>query len=338
MPTKIAWTDESWNPVTGCTKVSTGCAHCYIERTPPMRMAGQWFTPLPTGGAGIPVILHPDRLEMPLHWRKPRRVFVCSMGDLFHEDIPTEFIDSVFAVMALAGQHTFQVLTKRPERMRSYLLQADREPKHGAGTRLSIALQALDISVEALNTNPKSELGDELEIGDGGMVDWPLPNVWLGVSVENQKAADERVPILLETPAAVRFVSAEPLLGPLNLWRPLNIYEHDGPPCCTEKTGWHSKDVRSQLDWVIVGGESGGPPERRLVERLVLRDVRVAGEPVNDIAGWIPKRHALEWVRDIREQCQEAGVPFWFKGWGGSTPNSGGHLLDGREWQEMPSG
>ena len=114
--TKIEWAESTWNPVTGCTKVSPGCANCYIERTPPFRMEGRWFVK-----GAIPVRLHPDRLDVPLRWRKPRRVFVCSLADLFHEDVPDAFIDQVFATMALAPQHTFQCLTKRPERMRAYL-------------------------------------------------------------------------------------------------------------------------------------------------------------------------------------------------------------------------
>jgi protein gp37 len=167
-----------------------------------------------------------------------------------------------------------------------------------------------------------------------------LPNVWLGVSVENQARADERIPLLLDTPAAVRFVSAEPLLGPLNLHR----YVWDEPSGL-------AGDWERGLDWCIVGGESGGPPERRLVERcetssgMPYHQFNIEGEPPERAGrihkpcsgtGWRPKPEALEWVRSIRDQCQAAGVPFFFKQWGGPTPKSGGRLLDGREWGEMP--
>lgn len=217
MTTKIEWTDETWNPVTGCTKVSPGCAHCYIERTPPMRMAGRRFV-----NGRIPVQLHPDRLDQPLRWRKPRCVFVCSMGDLFHEDVPDEFIYSMFGVMAKARQHTFQVLTKRPARMHEWISQ--RTAENGRSARVWSCFE-----------------------GKAYRPSWPLSNVWLGVSAENQKAADERYPLLRDTPAVVRFYSLEPLLGPI--WNlPLE-----------------------GISWVIVGGESGGPPERALVERCNVR-------------------------------------------------------------------
>ena len=183
----IEWTDVTWNPATGCTKVSPGCAHCYAEAVAPRTFRGRPFTD---------VKFHPERLEQPLHWRKPRRVFVNSMSDLFHEDLPVSVIYDIFEVMRRCPQHVFQVLTKRPERMRSLL--------NGCIT-----------GIEA-----------------------PLPNVWLGVSVENQAMADERIPILLNTPAALRFLSVEPLLAPVDL-RP-----------------WLADDSH-RPDWVIVGGESG---------------------------------------------------------------------------------
>lgn len=173
--TKIEWTDATWNPVTGCTKVSQGCKHCYAEREWPRltklvpAYAGRDFTEVRT---------HADRLDQPLHWKRPRRVFVNSMSDLFHQDVPDEFIRAVFAVMAQAKQHTFQVLTKRSERMREILTRWHRD-------------------------------GLTLREGCGAV----LPNVWLGVSIEDQPSADERIIELLKTPAAVRWISAEPLLG-----------------------------------------------------------------------------------------------------------------------------
>ncbi|WP_116201310.1 DUF5131 family protein [Amycolatopsis circi] len=198
---KIEWTDATWNPATGCTKVSPGCDHCYAE-TLHERFHGK--------GSFATVTLHPARLDVPLRWRKPRRVFVNSMSDLFHDDVPDEYIAKVFGVMAAASHHTFQVLTKRHGRMRS-LLSDD-------GFREQVFL------------------ANNLDQGDVLGEGWPLPNVWLGVSTEDQRWADIRIPALLDTPAAVRWISAEPLLGPIDLHR-----------------GWSAR----RLDWVVVGGESG---------------------------------------------------------------------------------
>jgi len=183
---KIEWTDATWNPVTGCTRVSEGCRNCYIERTPAFRIAGRKFAHGTTG-----VQLHPERLDQPLKWKRPRRIFVNSLSDLFHEDVPDEFILECLTVMAIAKHHTFQVLTKRPHRM----------------LELVAKWCAEDIYLywHAFSGEPR-------EIDS-----WPLPNVWFGVSVENQETADERIPLLLQTPAAVRFLSAEPLLGPVDL-------------------------------------------------------------------------------------------------------------------------
>jgi protein gp37 len=215
MGTAIEWTDETWNPVTGCTKVSPGCDHCYAER-----VTERFHGP----GSFERVVLHPDRLEKPLHWCKPRKVFVNSMSDLFHDEIPDEFIARVFAVMSLAPRHQFQLLTKRHGRMRSVLGSAAfeetvrdiaRTVKYGGGW-----------------SNPR--------LNDVNYRTWPLPNVWIGVSAEDQKRAELRIPALLETPAAVRFVSLEPLLGPIDL---------DAVPLPSPQA--------RPLDWVIVGGESG---------------------------------------------------------------------------------
>lgn len=189
MGTKIEWAEEVWNPVTGCTKVSEGCRNCYAEGRC-RRFWRRWRREPPPDH--FEVMLHPDRLEQPLHWRRPRRVFVCSMGDIFHEEVPEKFIDEVISMMQICSEHTFIVLTKRPDRMRDY-------------------------------------------VTDLCSMSWqPPPNVWLGVSVEDQAAADARIPLLLQTPAALRFVSCEPLLGPLEI------------------------DLGAQrLGWIIVGGESG---------------------------------------------------------------------------------
>lgn len=188
---KIEWTDASWNPVSGCTKVSAGCKNCYAERWFP-RVYNRPFTKIK---------LHPERLDQPLRWKRPRKIFVNSMSDLFHEAVPFDFVEKVYWMMDRCPQHIFQVLTKRPERMLEFFKK----------TRVA-------------------------NLPNGNAI--PLANVWWGVSVENQKTADERIPLLLQTPAVVRFLSCEPLLGPIP-----NVYLHP--------------DYYTGIDWVIVGGESG---------------------------------------------------------------------------------
>jgi protein gp37 len=270
---KIEWTDATWNPVTGCTKVSPGCDHCYAERVTE-RFSGP--------GSFARIVLHEDRLGLPLRWRKPRRVFVNSMSDLFHERIPDEYVARVFAVMAVAPEHTFQVLTKRHGRMRSLLRSEPfRQQVMGAARR-----------------GPEAPLLFPSHIDGGGLqqIDWPLPNVHLGVSVEDQKWADIRIPALLETPAAVRFLSCEPLLGPVDLtgsgtaqmyW--LTGRPEWGPP---DPDGLRPLTVAPVIDWVIAGGESGQKAR--------------------------PMHPA--WARDLRDQCQAAGVPYLFKQWGEWAP------------------
>lgn len=284
--TKIEWTDATWNPVTGCSPVSAGCRNCYAARMA-KRLRGR---------AGYPaddpfrVTLHPDKLDAPLHWRKPRRVFVCSMGDLFHDDVPFDFLDQIFAVMALTPQHTYQLLTKRPERMKAYLLHI--QPENEA-----TGMPALDRYERVWSEMTRSLGGYNYSKPEG----WPLPNVWEGITAENQETADERIPVLLQTPAAVRFVSVEPMLGPVDVSPYLEgsclPREHDyddSPvgyvPCavCDGFMPLHESEHRPGLDWVIVGGETG--PGAR---------------PMHP-----------DWVRKVRDDCQAAGVPFFFKGWG----------------------
>lgn len=244
---KIEWTDATWNPTTGCTKVSPGCDHCYAEK-----ITERFHGP----GSFATVALHPDRLDKPLHWRKPRLVFVNSMSDLFHDSVPDEFIARVFAVMALTPQHTYQILTKRHGRMRSLLRSPD--------FRAMVA----------------DQVGVSDAIYSRELVGWSLPNVWCGVSVENQQWADIRIPALLDTPAAVRFLSCEPLLGPVDL------------------SGGMAYDPLDGIGWVIVGGESG--PGAR---------------PMHP-----------NWARSLRDQCQDARVPFLFKQRGEWTWNERDHF------------
>ena len=229
----IEWTDSTWNPVTGCTKVSPGCKHCYAET-----FAERWRgIPGHHFEQGFDLRLWPERLRLPLCWKKPRMIFVNSMSDLFHEDVPVEFLESVFEVMGVASWHTFQVLTKRADRL--------------------------------------AELGPSLT--------WP-PNVWMGVSVETKRYI-WRADRLRTVPAAVRFLSVEPLLERID---DINL---------------------DRIDWVIVGGESG-PGARPM-------------DPA--------------WVRTIRDLCRQAGVPFFFKQWGGVQKKRNGRTLDGSTWDEMPA-
>lgn len=328
--TAIHWTDATWNPVTGCSKVSPGCAHCYAEA---LSLRHGWSKqPWTPENAAENVVLHPDRLDQPLHWRKPRRIFVNSMSDLFHEGVPDEFIDRVFATMVVcslrrqvcrAGTrcqhetgisrgcyhisdgyeqpiHTFQILTKRPERMREYLSDADRLER-----------------ILAIRNDPDWGITwDEWLWED---MPWPLPNVWLGVSVENQHWADQRIPLLLETPAAVRFVSAEPLLGPVDLSmlnlgvRPMAVGTFDAyldamANTLTDEMGFERRLAdKHRLDWVIAGGETG--PGHR---------------PMNP-----------DWARSLRDQCVAASIPFFYKQ--DSGPRPGMHReLDGRTWEQYP--
>lgn len=255
---KIEWTDATWNPITGCTKVSQGCKNCYAE-TLANRM---WATQYPPNPDGSPrkftdIRLHEDRLDQPLRWTRPRMIFVNSMSDLFHEAVPDEFIRAVFTVMERAHRHVFQVLTKRAKRMFEFMQDWSAMP------------DATDKYV-------------------------PASNVWLGVSVEDQDSADTRIPYLLRTPAAVRFLSCEPLLGPVVLTPYLadEIWERDSDGTIVGQ----EFRPRNDLHWVIVGGESG--PKAR---------------PMHP-----------DWARTIRDECIWAGIPFFFKQWGQWSPKLNG--------------
>jgi protein gp37 len=367
--TPIEWTDSTWTPIkarhkfTGkvgwhCEKVSGGCKHCYAE-TFNGRM-------LPNGGTGLPytrqsreavdIFLDEKTLTQPLRWKKPRRVFVCSMTDLFAEFVPFDLIDRVFAVMALCPQHTFQVLTKRPERMAEYTTQLY------AGLRsVGPASDGMWSSTLASRLQVASAFGIRPGNGAAFGPHHPFPNVWLGTSVENQPEADRRVGWLLRCPAAVRFLSVEPLIGPVDLTRVsfgmhrmidslagdlMRVPDDDGDPEVYAA-------APGSIHWVIVGGESG--PGAR---------------PMHP-----------DWVRSLRDQCVAAEVAFFFKQWGAWVPvdedeathfvcacgyhdehnsdrhdkhtdgdgctdsrwcirrvgkKAAGRLLDGREWNEMP--
>jgi protein gp37 len=277
----IEWCDASWVSVTGCTKVSDGCLNCYAEAlTERLRKMGQ-----PKYAAGFDVVrTHPETLAIPFRWRDPRKVFVNSMSDTFHARVPRAFVDRLFAVMALTPRHTYQVLTKRPLRAARYLA----DPETPARVRYHAGRLHL--------------LGGRGSEGWGwGPLGWPLPNVWLGTSVEDNRQRG-RVRALLTAPAAIRFLSCEPLIGPLDL----KGYLH--PNFAADDPRHHQPGGRG-VDWVIVGGESG--PHHRPVDP--------------------------SWVRDLRDQCEVWGTAYFFKQWGGLTPKSGGRLLDGRTWDEFPA-
>lgn len=251
--TAIEWTDATWNPVSGCTKVSPGCAHCYAERVFPRAYRRSNGRVVGAGGElrlrrFTDVATHTDRLEAPLSWRKPRRVFVNSMSDLFHEAVPDDFVDQIFVVMALASQHTFQVLTKRPERMLRYCSRLTAEHLQAAAARWFDEIPTAGLHAGG----PRRSVAALL---NGVAV--PLPNVWLGASAEDQERADKRWRSLRSVPAAVRFWSFEPLIGPIAN-APL-----DG------------------IGWAIVGGESGvgaRPCEVGWIRNLIAQ-CRLAGVP-----------------------------------------------------------
>ena len=324
--TSISWTDKTWNPLRGCSAKSAGCTHCYAQK-----MAGRFSGPghpyeglvrKTTQGykwTGEVRLVEKD-LEVPLRWKTPTSIFVNSMSDLFHESVPDQWIDRIFAVMAMAHRHQFQVITKRPERMQAYFtpMTATTEGR----VRLSDAAFHLRGTIA------------EHAVRQRVYRDWPLPNVWLGVSVENQATADERIQWLLQTPAAVRFVSYEPALGPVNFcsldggggyrYSALSV----GPP-------FGHYQYHAKIDQIIVGGESG--PKARAFE--------------------------LPWALTVREQCQATGTAFFMKQVGSNAHTgcvgNNGHTLhthhthyatkhragaDPQEWpealrvQQFPSG
>ena len=229
--------------MTGCSPVSLACDNCYAKKQ------ALWLKGLGQKNYrdGFAVRTHPHMLEVPLRWKRPRKVFVCSMGDLFHKQVPFEFVAATFGVMAAAAQHTFQLLTKRPERMLEFFAWLERQKPVGK-PRLEVCWQAL---VNEVENHPEGD-GGPLHTKHSADPDgpWPLPNLWLGVTTEDQERADERIPVLLKAPAVVRFISAEPLLGPLDVSKYLYVQQLDSePPPYVADT--------PHLDWGICGGESG---------------------------------------------------------------------------------
>jgi protein gp37 len=332
--TSIEWTEHTWNPIVGCSIVSPGCTNCYA-----MKMAARIEamgnqprydgTTRKVNGNAIwtgKLALAPEAtLLQPLKRRVPTTYFVNSMGDLFHEDCPDEWIDKAFAVMALAPQHTFQVLTKRARRMRDYMTRPAGNGKQDVRNHLAWITTAAVCNSWYPDWKNEDIDGPCRSRAIAAFTQWPLPNVWLGVSAERQQEANERIPDLLRTPAAVRFVSAEPLLGhiafhALNLATPTPSDALRGVQCVPDDSpsGFHNEPM-AKLDWVIVGGESGH-----------------GARPMDP-----------EWARTIRDWCQATNVPYFFKQWGSHVPETrgryrkvpksvAGRLLDGIEHNAMP--
>jgi protein gp37 len=272
--TKIEWTEKTWNPITGCSPVSEGCQNCYARRMA-YRLRGRYDYPK---DEPFKITFHPERLNEPIRWKKPSRIFICSMGDLFHETVKYTWIESIMETVIMQPQHIFLFLTKRPQRMKDVL--------------------------ESWKLRSKE-------------------NLWLGVSVENQKTADERIPILLQIPAVKRFVSVEPMLEEIEIseYLPQYKYAYDDPlinqTCYRDKpiqsAGAYKIKIEDGLDWIICGGETG--PKAR------------------------PMYH--DWVVSLRDQCQAAGVPFFFKKWGNwflktQQSNFIDRQIDGKKWEEYP--
>lgn len=304
----------TWNAVIGCSKVSPGCTSCYAET---LSLRYGWSKkPWTAPNAAENVVLKPHKLDLPLRWTEGRRIFVNSLSDVWHDQIPDSYIDSMFAVMAASSRHTYQILTKRPKRMQEYIAGLTVERLVSAWFRLCEEIDAFmgfrrtdtwigrnkHLSSDLLSIKPHLSL--------------PLSNVWLGTSCEDQRRANERIPLLLQTPAVVHFLSLEPLLGPIDLkkidWFP-------------ERHAWHHVDVLrggywskewgftnhsdfpAKIDQVIVGGESG--------------------------SGFRPLD--LDWARQLRDDCTEAGVPFFYKQGSGLRPGMDAQL-DGVEWHQFP--
>lgn len=322
----IQWTDATWNCVVGCSRVSPGCENCYAERFVHrgLHASHRGLTVMRAGAPGWTgeVRLVPEALVRPLRWKRGRRVFVNSLSDLFHERLPFESIAAVFGVMAACPQHTFQILTKRPKRARAFFAWVVERCNAGATTPYDVILSAKnDIDAELWESALERAGIDREDVFEEP---WPLPHVWLGVTAEDQQRADERIPVLLETPAAVRFVSYEPALGPVDL-RPYlgclrcagtgSVSVPGGGKACGACFDWAQGSPRPgpHLDWVIAGGESG--PRARPFD--------------------------LAWARATINGCRAAGVPAFFKQ-AGAEPRIDGlrplaiRARNGDDMQEWP--
>lgn len=322
--TKIEWTDSSWNPITGCEPISAGCQKCYARK---MAIRLQGRAGYPRADPFQPGTVHPDKWADPIRWRKPRKIFVCSMGDLFHVDVRKHDFHAVIGIIAATPRHTFQLLTKRPE---NALRRMKRLAEMSESERCSVLHEAVKHAMGY--DHPKRPAVNSCP--------WPLPNLWIGVTTENQPMADKRLPMLFDIPAAVRFVSVEPMLSPVNLdpWIKRVDVCHGGceaesvpqdkdrcPECGRTNMlisvwgdeqlnqlqsgerygidGVHPGDDGPSLHWVICGAETGG-----------------GARPMDP-----------EWARSIRDRCTEAGVSFFLK-----KLSDKSHELDGKRWEQFP--
>ncbi|MDX9788855.1 MAG: phage Gp37/Gp68 family protein [Desulfobacterales bacterium] len=282
MPTKIEWCDEVWNPVTGCTPISEGCKNCYAARMA-KRLGGRYGYP---ANDPFRVTFHPDRLNDPLKSKQQRRIFVCSMGDLFHDEVPFNHIAAIFGVMVSASRHTFMLLTKRPDRAIKFFEWVAKRAEDG---RFLFPYDNNEWRIWQMLCVEGRRFNADIPPHHGG--EWPLPNVLIGVTAENQEQADKRIPVLLHIPAAVRFVSVEPMLGPVdfqNIHLGQDVFANvlSGDAWCAGRGPQTNLDAT--INWVICGGETG--PGAR---------------PMHP-----------DWVRSLRDQCFGDGVPFFFKCWG----------------------
>lgn len=305
MSTKIEWCEETWSPVIGCSKVGPACLNCYAARMA-TRLAANPQTPdykgIAAGGewSGEARCL-PHRLGQPLRWRKARRIFVCSMSDLFHPSVPFEFIAAIFSVMAACPQHEWMILTKRPERMRAWFAWANYH-YDGMNTTESV--------FDAKTRDEMTKLWVDRDLGN---LPWPLPNVMLGATIWDQSSADSAIPVLLDTPAEKRFVSVEPMLGEIDIRYPRSIWPKGPDYCCSGRDcgclGIPTEppltiDLNgNRIDLVIAGAETG-PGKRPM---------------------------GINWVRNLRDQCVDLGTSFFFK-----KDSDGNHELDGETWEQMP--
>ena len=267
--TKIEWATNVWNPVTGCVKISEGCKHCYAEKFAKRLQNNPNFEIKYKYRNGFKPTFHPESLKEPFTYKKASRVFVCSMGDLFHVDIQFDWINRIFSIMSDNDKNTYMILTKRPKRV-----------------------------LEFFEWKRNGEFGNE---------EWRAnDNIWFGVTVENQETANNRIPLLIRIPCKTRFISCEPLLGNINLFKPAVL--PDGETVAGFWLNW--------IDWVIIGGESGGNKTTR---------------PMHP-----------DWVRSIHEECKAANIPFFFKGWGDWQngykigKKYSGDFIDGKQYHEFP--